>query len=287
MSSRYRATFEEYEQDRKDFYASSPPKVGKDPSVDFDRVQRAWRSILETQDGPNYDDWAWGEGNSLERYIEFWWPPPADLLVVGAGAGREVHAARELGYQAEGITLGKENLPFAKWKFGLDLHYGDHCSMPYADESFDIIYVGQTFEHCHAPYVFLFECNRVLRQGGMLVMEWPPFIKALGVGSLEYSDEATDFMQDAKYDTLHHMCCWTPAQGRIITIRSNFEDVEVFVEDLRSESERESSCPSGYFRVTEQDPAYWSNISPGMLLLKAKKRPRERWCSYVQKIHGR
>lgn len=287
MAEIYTANSEDTDKDKVEFYAShseAERKVGKPPAVDYARLISVWDMLLNSQNGPNYDDYTVHENSNVIRYVKFWSPPPADLLIMGTGSGREVVQARSVGYNATGTTLGKENLPFAKWKFGLDLHYGENCSLPYPDESFDIVAAFQVFEHCHAPYLFLIECNRLLRQGGTLMLEWPPYIGTKD-GSLEYKDQIQDYMGKYEDDNLHHACCWTPAQARIMTRRCNFEDVEVFISGVDGvETER---CPNGYRKVTEEHPAYFSNIAPGQNLLRAVKRPDDRKPRYMDDIKKR
>jgi SAM-dependent methyltransferase len=45
--------------------------------------------------------------------------------------------------------------------------------LPFADESFDLIYSVEVTEHLHRPYDFLKECYRVLKPGGALLVTTP------------------------------------------------------------------------------------------------------------------
>jgi ubiquinone/menaquinone biosynthesis C-methylase UbiE len=49
-------------------------------------------------------------------------------------------------------------------------------SLPFADESFDIVYSANVLEHTADPERVLSECFRVLRSGGLLHMEMPNFL---------------------------------------------------------------------------------------------------------------
>ena len=46
-------------------------------------------------------------------------------------------------------------------------------AMPYDDNFFDAIYMGEVFEHTWEPLTLLKECNRVLKQGGVLILDTP------------------------------------------------------------------------------------------------------------------
>jgi len=269
----YVATSEEIAKDKEAFYDQGGGKVGRAPSCDANKLLQRWAALLQEQNGENFDDYAMGPNHKVTRYLERWVPSPATVLFLGTGTGREVHAARLQGYVAEGTTLGKENLPFAKWKFDLDLFYGDNCTLPYADKTFDAVAGFQIFEHCHAPYMFLVECCRVLREGGTLILEWPPFMATEDGTATPNPGKMHNFMGDYGDDNLHHVCCWTPAQAWIMVRRCGFEDVQVFISGFtnggRSEEEE---IPGNLTRISEKDPAFWSNVSPGDIVLKAKRR---------------
>jgi len=118
----------------------------------------------------------------------------------------------------------------------------------------------------------------------MLMLEWPPYI-GTDDSSLDYKDMNHDYMGSYDDDNLHHACCWTPAQARIMTRRCNFEDVEVFISGLEEGAGITTDlCPSGYKKVTEEHPAYFSSIAPGQNLLRAIKRPNSRKPRYMNEI---
>lgn len=272
MTKEYIANTDEIDKDKQEFYAHGGGKVGVLPSLNVDRLVNRWAYFLQEQNGENFDDYAMGKNHKVTRYLERWVPPPAKVLFLGTGTGREVYAARTHGYDAEGTTLGKENLPFAKWKFDLDLFYGDNCTMPYSDKAFDVVAGFQIFEHCHAPYMFLVECCRVLKEGGTLLLEWPPFMATADGTATPNPGKMHNFMGDFDDDNVHHMCCWTPAQAWIMTRRCGFEDVELFISGFTNGGRSGEDVIGGLTRVTEEDDAFWTNVSPGDIVLKAVRR---------------
>lgn len=50
---------------------------------------------------------------------------------------------------------------------------GDAMNLPFADESFDIVFSAQVLEHLPQPGRFLKEANRVLMPGGLIVLSCP------------------------------------------------------------------------------------------------------------------
>jgi SAM-dependent methyltransferase len=292
MVERYRVTSDEVQADRKAFYEEFGVSGGKEPEGpgwDSNKILHRWAYMLASQDGPNYDDYSMAGNNKIERYLEKWRPAPAKVLLLGVGTGREVRAARLSGYDATGVTLGKENRAFAKWKLGLELDYVDHCALPYPGKTFDVVAGFQVFEHCHAPYFFLFECCRVLKEGGLLILDWPPFIASADGPLTAHPGKIHNHMGDYDDDNLHHACCWTPAQSRILARRCNFQDIEVFVSGHKAGTrlDKEGDFPEAGLRLlTEDMEEYWSNVSSGDLVLRAVRRADSDMPSYARNLVG-
>jgi SAM-dependent methyltransferase len=281
--TKYTVTHDETQKDKADFYAQGGGKTDKLIGLDPNRLLNRWVALLEEQNGANFDDYSMSEQHKVVTMLEPWVPAPARVLFLGTGTGREVHAANIQGYDAHGTTLGKENLPFAKWKFDLDLQYVDNCTLPYAEKSFDAIAGFQIFEHCHAPYMFLVECCRALKEEGVLILEWPPFMATADGTVTPNPGQMHNFMGDYDDDNLHHACCWTPAQAWIMVRRCGFEDVELYVSGFTSGSRSdEEGTPDHLTKITEADDAFWTNVSPGDIVLKATRRPDNRQPGYMK-----
>lgn len=287
MSTRYRASYKETQEDKEKFYAQGGGKESSPPYVDSGRIIRMWSVFNNIQNGENFDDYVVEDNNKIENYLERWCPPPARVAILGTGTGREVHTASELGYDAVGTTFGKENPSFAKWKFGIDLDYIDNNTLPYPDKSFDVVAAFQVFEHCWAPHFFVIECNRILKEGGLLILEWPPFIGGHESSATGAKTLGHDYMEVHQVNNLHHMCCWTPAQGHVIVRKCNFEEPDLFIgahTPVVNQEGRDS--PKGMAYVNAEDPAFWSNISSGNIVLRAQRRPDTKVPDYIRQIHN-
>ena len=53
---------------------------------------------------------------------------------------------------------------------------------PFEDNSFDFIYSSSLIEHVQDPTNMLYECKRILRPGGRILISFPPFYSLLMVG---------------------------------------------------------------------------------------------------------
>jgi SAM-dependent methyltransferase len=93
------------------------------------------------------------------------------ILEVGCGLGFFLDTCEELGIKAEGCDIVERAVAYAnrereRVRLGtLDDHN--------ADESFDAVFAFNLIEHLPHPKEFLAQAHRVLKKGGMLVLETP------------------------------------------------------------------------------------------------------------------
>lgn len=97
--------------------------------------------------------------------------PSATILDLGAGAGI-VGAMnfRDVAGRVCGVDLDPRVVDNPYLDEGL---VSDSGSIPYPDESFDLVFSDNVFEHLEDPAAVLREVHRVLRQGGYLLFKTP------------------------------------------------------------------------------------------------------------------
>lgn len=104
-----------------------------------------------------------------------------NILDVGCGiGGSSLYLAGKYNALATGITLSPVQATRAKQRaaeFGLsdraNFQVADALNMPFADNSFDLIWSLESGEHMPDKVKFLQECYRVLKPGGtMIVVTW-------------------------------------------------------------------------------------------------------------------
>ncbi len=93
------------------------------------------------------------------------------ILDIGAGFGDFVFACLERGYDARGIELNAEKIAkaeiiAAQKKISLPLVQGVAESLPFENNQFDFVNVGEVIEHVRDPKQVLKEIYRVLKPGG-------------------------------------------------------------------------------------------------------------------------
>ncbi len=107
------------------------------------------------------------------------------ILEVGCGKAKVLQAHPELISKYHGVDFAKEmmnenGIEFVGAKFK---HFEDPLVFPIDDDSFDIVFSHFVIEHTVFPHLFLDECNRVLKKGGVLIILCPDFLGYNGITS--------------------------------------------------------------------------------------------------------
>lgn len=96
--------------------------------------------------------------------------PGAVLLDLGCGAGLLAPHVRDKGYRHVGVDLSPSALRQARGH-GVTAVRGDVLAVPAADGSADVVVAGEILEHVPDLRVAVAEICRVLRPGGVLVLD--------------------------------------------------------------------------------------------------------------------
>jgi tocopherol O-methyltransferase len=102
---------------------------------------------------------------------------PQAILDVGCGiGGSSLYLAEKFGARVTGITLSpvqanraKERAIAAGLEAKADFQVANALEMPFADNSFDLVWSLESGEHMPDKVKFLQECYRVLKPGGKLI----------------------------------------------------------------------------------------------------------------------
>ena len=101
------------------------------------------------------------------------------FLDVGCGTGANLEMLAKFG-AAEGVDVSDDALEFCKAK-GLKAHKGLAESLPFEDESFDVVTALDVVEHLDDDLAGLKEMRRVLKKGGKTLIFVPAFMWLWGV----------------------------------------------------------------------------------------------------------
>jgi len=102
---------------------------------------------------------------------------PQNIIDVGCGiGGSSLYLAEKFGARVTGITLSpvqanraKERARAAGLQAKTDFQVANALAMPFADDSFDLVWSLESGEHMPDKLKFLQECYRVLKPGGKLI----------------------------------------------------------------------------------------------------------------------
>jgi len=118
---------------------------------------------------------------ALTKYVTADKPRALD---VGCSIGASVEAAKRLGWESSGVDVSQAAVDFCCQQ-GLDCHKVNDHRLPYADDTFDVLTSWHVIEHVDDANETLEEWFRVLKPGGILVLETPDSqcLKARRLGS--------------------------------------------------------------------------------------------------------
>jgi len=148
---------------------------------------------LQNQGVKSYAEWQYEKGqDTLKFYLEY--TTIAEMfkdkrvLDIGCGAGGKTlyYASRGVDkvwgievvehYEDEANDLAEERGLRDKFQFVL----GDAANMPFEDNFFHTIIMNDAMEHVDEPLTVLEECHRVLKPGGRLYVNFPPYYHPFG-----------------------------------------------------------------------------------------------------------
>lgn len=94
------------------------------------------------------------------------------LLDIGSGAGEFLYHAQRHGYDSYGVEISKDMVKYSIETFRLkNVINSDLLSASFEDAFFDIITLNHVLEHLFNPFEILVETKRILKKGGILVVQ--------------------------------------------------------------------------------------------------------------------
>jgi SAM-dependent methyltransferase len=117
--------------------------------------EKPWRELMATE-----------RLNDLKRFVT-----KGRLLEIGCSTG-EMLAAAGSSFTVAGVEADEKNSLIARSR-GLDCFSGTLSDARFPDCHFDVVALYHVIEHFHSPRAELSEIHRVLKPGGLLVVETP------------------------------------------------------------------------------------------------------------------
>lgn len=99
-------------------------------------------------------------------------PSGARVVEVGSHYGAFLQTAREWGWEATGIDVGKDTARFARSK-GFTVKNCELADCGFEPQSCDGIFIWNCFDQIAEPIPLVAECHRLLKPGGLFVIRTP------------------------------------------------------------------------------------------------------------------
>lgn len=107
------------------------------------------------------------------RFIERYLHAPGLVLDVGTAGGTFLDEASKRGWKTMGCEPNKWLAKWADTTYGIHVHAGTIFDIPLKNESCDLITLWDVLEHTPDPKAVLQRCHRLLKPGGLLVVNIP------------------------------------------------------------------------------------------------------------------
>jgi 2-polyprenyl-3-methyl-5-hydroxy-6-metoxy-1,4-benzoquinol methylase len=95
------------------------------------------------------------------------------VLDVGCGNGSWLGRMKLYGFECYGCEVDPVRAQIAASIKGVKISATDLHGARYADNYFDVVHIWNVLEHVHDPMAVLYETNRVLKRGGLVVISSP------------------------------------------------------------------------------------------------------------------
>ena len=149
------------------------------------------------------------------------------LLDVGCGKGGFLEAARERGWQVQGVELCAEVAKGTMERVGVQVYIGSVFDIELRSETFDLVTMFDVIEHLEEPVEALQICYRILKPGGALAISTP---NLRGLGCRLLGAKAFAVWPD------EHIFYFGPASMKRALQMADFTEVEIASREIYPEN---------------------------------------------------
>lgn len=112
---------------------------------------------------------------SFEQYIPLIkkYAHTGTLLDIGTAGGSFLSVAKKYGWDVRGIEPSTWLSTFGRSHYGVTIDQGTLFDHQYQDKHFDLITLWDVLEHVDDPYITLLEVKRILKDDGLIIINYP------------------------------------------------------------------------------------------------------------------
>ena len=112
-------------------------------------------------------------GKCLDIIERVWRGPRGRILDIGTGNGSFLHVASKRGWRTDGCEPNRWLCEWAKEHYHLTVRPGTVFDQRYRANSFDVVTLWDVLEHTPDPKMEITEAQRLLKEDGLLVVNYP------------------------------------------------------------------------------------------------------------------
>lgn len=107
------------------------------------------------------------------KLVDKYHPQKGKILDVGCAAGFFLKVAKDAGWDTYGVEPSKWSVDWGNKKYGLKMVSGTLKGAKFNEDFFDVVTFWDVLEHVPDPKSDLLETNRIMKDGGLLVVNFP------------------------------------------------------------------------------------------------------------------
>ena len=109
----------------------------------------------------------------LDLIERVWQRPPGNLLDIGTGGGSFPYVASKRGWQVDACEPNRWLCEWGQKNYGLPIRPGTVFEQQYQSGSYDLVTLWDVLEHTADPKAEIAETHRLLKDNGLLVVNYP------------------------------------------------------------------------------------------------------------------